>query len=144
MTDIDAELEGEADPEAEAEAEVDEVEQAILSPEAAAARARTYSARGVEALKVYNRLRADTYQRLATEAQQLRRPLVGHLPKAVPLDDAVQAGQRSFEHAHLFVRHCFDNAAAWRGGALDGEDPTGLAERMVANLYGNDSKSFLE
>lgn len=102
-----------------------------LAPEAAAERARTYSARGVDALKVYNRLRADTYQRLATEAQQLRRPLVGHLPKAVPLEGALQAGQRSFEHAHLFVRHCFDNAAAWRGGTLDSEDPTALAERMV-------------
>ncbi|HIE0526085.1 TPA: amidohydrolase family protein [Stenotrophomonas maltophilia] len=102
-----------------------------LAPEAAAERARTYSARGVDALKVYNQLRADTYQRLATEAQQLRRPLIGHLPKAVPLDAAVRAGQRSFEHAHLFVRHCFDNAAAWRGGTLDSEDPTALAERMV-------------
>ncbi|MGS7838756.1 amidohydrolase family protein [Stenotrophomonas maltophilia] len=103
-----------------------------LAPDAAAARARTYSARGVDALKVYNRLRADTYQRLATEAQQLRRPLVGHLPRAVHLEDAMQAGQRSFEHAHLFVRHCFENAAAWRGGALDGENPTALAERMVS------------
>ncbi|MDG2509201.1 amidohydrolase family protein [Stenotrophomonas maltophilia] len=102
-----------------------------LAPEAAAERARTYSARGVDALKVYNRLRADTYQRLASEARHLRRPLIGHLPKAVPLDAAVQAGQRSFEHAHLFVRHCFDNAAAWRGGTLDSEDPTALAERMV-------------
>ncbi len=104
-----------------------------LSPEAAALRAHAYSARGVDALKVYNKLRADTYQRLATEARQLHRPLVGHLPRAVPLEDAVQAGQRSFEHAHLFVRHCFDNAAAWRGGALDDEDPTGLAERMLAS-----------
>ncbi|AVO29042.1 amidohydrolase family protein [Stenotrophomonas maltophilia] len=102
-----------------------------LAPGAAAERARTYSARGIDGLKVYNRLRADTYQRLATEAQQLRRPLVGHLPKAVPLEGALQAGQRSFEHAHLFVRHCFDNAAAWRGGTLDSEDPTALAERMV-------------
>ncbi|WP_164138851.1 amidohydrolase family protein [Stenotrophomonas maltophilia] len=104
-----------------------------LSPEAAALRARTYSARGVDALKVYNQLRADTYQRLATEAQQLRRPLVGHLPRAVPLEEALYAGQRSFEHAHLFVRHCFDNAAAWRGGTLDDEDPTALAERMVSD-----------
>ncbi len=107
-------------------------EDPLLAPEAAAERARTYSARGADALKVYNRLRADTYQRLATEAQQLRRPLVGHLPKAVPLESALQAGQRSFEHAHLFVQHCFDNAAAWRGGTLDGEDPTALAERMVS------------
>ncbi|MBH1430054.1 amidohydrolase family protein [Stenotrophomonas maltophilia] len=103
-----------------------------LSPEAATERARTYTARGIDALKVYNRLRADTYLRLATEAQQLHRPLVGHLPRAVPLESALQMGQRSFEHAHLFVRHCFENAAAWRGGTLDGEDPTALAERMVS------------
>ncbi|PJL43583.1 amidohydrolase family protein [Stenotrophomonas maltophilia] len=106
-------------------------EDPALAPDTAAQRARTYSARGVDALKVYNRLRADTYQRLASEARHLNRPLVGHLPRAVPLEDALQAGQRSFEHAHLFVRHCFDNAAAWRGGTLDGEDPTALAERMV-------------
>jgi len=95
-------------------------------------RAREYDARGIDALKVYNRLRADTYQQLAAEAQRLQRPLVGHLPKAVSLQDALQAGQRSFEHAHLFARHCFDKAAQWREGALDGEDPTALAERMVA------------
>ncbi|KAF1013970.1 MAG: Adenine deaminase [Stenotrophomonas maltophilia] len=95
-------------------------------------RAREYEARGIDALKVYNRLHADTYQQLAAEARRLQRPLVGHLPKAVPLQDALQAGQRSFEHAHLFVRHCFDNAAQWRESALDGEDPTVLAERMVA------------
>lgn len=107
-------------------------EDPALAPEYAVERARAYSTRGVDALKVYNRLRADTYQRLAVEARQLRRPLVGHLPRAVPLEDALKAGQRSFEHAHLFVRHCFDNAAAWRGGTLDGEDPTALAERMVS------------
>ncbi|WP_294988810.1 amidohydrolase family protein [uncultured Stenotrophomonas sp.] len=106
-------------------------EDPALAPEAAVLRARAYTARGIDALKVYNRLRADTYQRLAGEAQRMHRPLVGHLPRAVPLEDALQAGQRSFEHAHLFVRHCFDNAAAWRGGTLDGEDPTALAERMV-------------
>lgn len=106
-----------------------------ISPEDAALRAHAYSARGVDALKVYNRLRADTYQRLATEARQLHRPLVGHLPRAVRLEEALQVGQRSFEHAHLFVRHCFDNAAAWRGGTLGGEDPTALAERMVSGHH---------
>lgn len=95
-------------------------------------RAREYDARGIDALKVYNRLRADTYQQLAVEAQRLQRPLVGHLPKAVQLQDALQAGQRSFEHAHVFARHCFDNATQWREGKLDGEDPTALAEHMVA------------
>ncbi len=79
-------------------------------------RAREYDARGIDALKVYNRLRADTYQQLAAEAQRLQRPLIGHLPKAVSLQDALRADQRSFEHAHLFARHCFENAAQWRDG----------------------------
>ncbi|HDS1103875.1 MULTISPECIES: amidohydrolase family protein [Stenotrophomonas] len=107
-------------------------EDPALTPDAAAARAHAYRARGVDAFKVYNRLRAETYQRLASEARQLHRPLVGHLPRAVPLEAALHAGQRSFEHAHLFVRHCVDNAAAWREGSLDGENPTALAEAMVS------------
>ncbi|WMJ67848.1 amidohydrolase family protein [Stenotrophomonas sp. 24(2023)] len=107
-------------------------EDPALQGEAAAQRARDYSARGVDALKVYNRLRPATYQRLAVEARRLQRPLVGHLPKAVALEDALQAGQRSFEHAHLFVRHCFDGAAAWRRGGLDAQSPLVLAERMVS------------
>lgn len=106
-------------------------EDPALTPQAAIRRARAYRARGVDALKVYNRLRPETYRQLVNEAQQLRMPVVGHLPKAVPLEDALHGGQRSFEHAHLFVRHCFDAAAAWRSGALDAEDPTALAERMV-------------
>nr|WP_254898883.1 amidohydrolase family protein [Stenotrophomonas sp. NA06056] len=104
-----------------------------LGPQDAAHRAREYAGRGVDALKVYNRLRPDSYQRLAAEARQLHRPLVGHLPRAVALEEALQAGQHSFEHAHLFVRHCSDIAAAWRSGVLDEEDPTAVAERMVVN-----------
>lgn len=108
-------------------------EDPALAPQDAVRRAHEYAERGVDALKVYNRLRPDTYQRLAAEARQLHRPLVGHLPKAVALEEALLAGQHSFEHAHLFVRHCSDTAAAWRSGALDEEDPTALAERMVGS-----------
>lgn len=106
-------------------------EDPALLPQAALQRAREYDRRGVDALKVYNRLRADTYQHLAVEARRLQRPLVGHLPRAIPLQDALDAGQSSFEHAHLFVRHCFNQAAQWRAGALDDDDPIVLAERMV-------------
>lgn len=106
-------------------------EDPALAPQDAVRRAREYAERGVDALKVYNRLRPDTYQRLAAEARQLHRPLVGHLPRAVALEEALQAGQHSFEHAHLFVRHCSGSAAAWRSGTLDGEDPTALAEHLV-------------
>lgn len=103
-----------------------------MTPEDAAALAVRYRQRGLDALKVYNRVPEATYLRLAGEAQRLRMSLVGHLPQAVELEQAVTAGQSSFEHAHLFVRHCFSGAAAWRAGALDAEDPVVLARRMVA------------
>lgn len=99
-------------------------------PDEVAGLATTYKARGLDALKVYNRLSRPAYFRLAKEAGQLDMRLVGHLPKAVSLGEAVAAGQSSFEHAHLFPRHCFASAAAWRRGELN-LDPVLLAERIV-------------
>lgn len=100
-------------------------------PDEVAGLAATYKARGLDALKVYNRLSRPAYLQLAREARRLDMRLVGHLPKAVSLGDAIAAGQFSFEHAHLFPRHCFASAAAWRGGELNDLDPLLLAERIV-------------
>lgn len=100
-------------------------------PDEVARLAATYKARGLDALKVYNRVPRPAYFRLAQEARRLDMQLVGHLPKAVSLGEAVAAGQSSFEHAHLFPRHCFAHAAAWRRGELNNLDPVLLAERIV-------------
>ncbi|MEN1961437.1 amidohydrolase family protein [Luteimonas sp. MJ246] len=108
-------------------------ERADMTPDQAARLAADYRARGLDALKVYNRLSPATYKRLTDEARLWGMPVVGHLPKAVSLDNAVAAGQRSFEHGHVFARHCFRDAAAWRSGALDAEVPTALVERMVTH-----------
>lgn len=93
--------------------------------------AATYKTRGLDALKVYNRVPRPAYFRLAGEARRLDMRLVGHLPKAVSLDEAVAAGQSSFEHAHFLPRHCFASAAAWQRGELNGTDPVSFAERVV-------------
>lgn len=93
--------------------------------------ASTYKARGLDALKVYNRIPRAAYFQLAEAAERLNMRLVGHLPKAVSLDEAITAGQVSFEHAHLFPRHCFASAPAWRSGALNGLSPVLVAERVV-------------
>ena len=106
-------------------------ERSDMTPDQAATLAAIFRARGLDALKVYNRLAPTTYKRLTDEARQWGMPVVGHLPKAVSLEDAVAAGQRSFEHGHVFARHCFRDAAAWRSGALDAEAPVALIERMV-------------
>lgn len=96
------------------------------------ARAVAYKARGVSALKVYDRLSRPAYFHAAAQAKVRRMRLVGHLPKAVALNEAVSAGQSSFEHAHILPRHCFARAAEWRVGKLDTLPPTSLAEALVA------------
>jgi hypothetical protein len=99
----------------------------------AAARARTYKARGIDFLKVYNRVSRGTYLRLAKEGRALGMPVVGHLPQSVTLDEAIGLGQRSFEHAHLFLRACFARATDHQAGRLAGWSRTRLAEAMAAD-----------
>lgn len=102
-----------------------------LDAAAVTARAEQARAHGVDELKVYNRLSPAAYRQAAREAKRLGLRLVGHLPKAVSLEEALAAGQVSFEHAHLFLRHCFAGAEAWRRGAPDRETPTLRVERML-------------
>lgn len=82
------------------------LEYSALTPAEVSARAAAYQARGLRALKVYNGLPRPAYFRAAAEARGRGLHLVGHLPKAVALDEAVAAGQASFEHAHVLARHC--------------------------------------
>lgn len=108
------------------------LEDPALTPTEVTARARSYEARGLDAIKVYNRLSAPAYAQAAREARARGMRLVGHLPKAVSLDTAIAVGQSSFEHAHALPRHCFRRAADWRAGRLDALPPTRLAELIVA------------
>lgn len=102
-----------------------------MQPEEAARLARIYKDRGIDALKVYNRIPVATYARLAREARNLDMPLVGHLPRAIGLNRAIASGQSSFEHAHLFTRHCFAQAEAWRNESMTAPDATAVVEAMV-------------
>ena len=102
-----------------------------MTPEQARDRASAYADRGVDALKVYNSLSPQAFAAVADEARAQRLRLVGHLPKAVALEDALVAGQASFEHAHILPRHCFAGAAAWREGSLDDKIPVKLTEAVV-------------
>ena len=104
----------------------------MLAPAQVSARAAIYEARGLDALKVYDGLSRPAYFRAAVEARRRGMRLVGHLPKAVALDEAAMAGQSSFEHAHIFARHCFGRAADWRAGRLNGLSPTARIEAFVA------------
>lgn len=105
-----------------------------MSPVEAISRARTYKERGIDRLKIYNRVSRETYFALAKEGRALGMPLVGHLPKAVQLPEAIANGQRSFEHAHLLVRACAQQEADWRMGRLDKALPVEVIEKMVGSF----------
>lgn len=107
-------------------------EDPALTPADVSSRAQAAAARGSNELKVYNRISQSSYAQLSKEAKGQGLRLVGHLPKAVTLTEALNAGQRSFEHAHLFARHCFRRSAQWRGGELDTLPATRLIETMMA------------
>ena len=104
-----------------------------LSTEEVRARVAAADRRGIDAIKVYNRLSPTAYRAAAREARARKLRIVGHLPKAVPLESAISAGQTSFEHAHILPRHCFTGAADWRAGRLDTMAPTDLIDAFVTD-----------
>ena len=90
-----------------------------LTPERARSLVREYRARGIDYIKVYNRLSPAAYAAASAEAARAGMPVVGHLPKKVPLSEALRRGQKGFDHAHLLIRACSSRYADWVAGRLD-------------------------
>ncbi len=102
--------------------------------EGARARAARAAGRGLDFLKVYTRLPREGYFALAKAAPEHGLYLAGHLPLAVSALEAIAAGQRSFEHAFLFIWECYPGMAALRGT----DDPRAaytneIRTRMIAD-----------
>ena len=53
---------------------------------------------GTDCIKVYDGLSRDSYFAILGEAKKLDLPVVGHLPNAISVREASEAGQRSLEH----------------------------------------------
>lgn len=101
-----------------------------MSPARARSLVRDYKRRGIDYIKVYNRLPAETYAAVTDEARKIGMPVVGHLPKAVTLADALSQGQRGFDHAHVLVRACSARGDDW-GGKLDALSPTARDKLLI-------------
>ena len=54
-------------------------------------------------IKIYSYVLKDRYFKLAKEAKKQNVSFAGHYPLSINPIDASNAGQRSFEHAHLFI-----------------------------------------
>lgn len=61
---------------------------------------------GADFIKVYERLPRDVYLAIADQAKRLRIPFAGHVPVALGVIEAADAGQRSVEHASALNADC--------------------------------------
>lgn len=75
--------------------------------EGARARVAFDKARGIDFLKTYSTLPREGYFALAEEAAKAGMYPAGHLPFTVSASEAVASGQRSIEHAFLFIWDCY-------------------------------------
>jgi imidazolonepropionase-like amidohydrolase len=72
----------------------------VVVADAAQARAAVdrYKANGADFIKVYDEVPRDAYFAIADEAHKLGIPFVGHVPEAIRVEEASDAGQKSIEH----------------------------------------------
>jgi imidazolonepropionase-like amidohydrolase len=68
--------------------------------------------RGVDFIKVHNRVPRDAYFALADECRKTGMRFVGHIPRGVSAEEATSAGQRSIEHTETLIE-----AAAYQQGS---------------------------
>ena len=69
-----------------------------------------YKNEQVDFIKVYQQLPKDTYKALALKAPKYGLHLAGHKPMFLSLEEAVDLGQKSFEHGRIFLFECFPEA----------------------------------
>lgn len=74
---------------------------------------RHFASRGVEAIKIYDRLPRDAYFAMVEEARRAGVDLVGHRPYEVSAIEAA-ANQKSIEHARFLLHESYPGAAAMR------------------------------
>lgn len=93
--------------------------------------ARHLAQRGVDLVKIYNRIPREGFFGLMEEARRLGLPVSGHEPDSVTAMELADAGMRSVEHARVFLHHCWGGAAESRRTGTTRLSGTALRRRMV-------------
>jgi imidazolonepropionase-like amidohydrolase len=83
----------------------------VTSPDQAAKVVKEFTDAGYDFIKVYDGLSREVYDQIIQTANQMKMPVVGHIPKAVGLDHVLESGQKSVEHAEQieYAAASFDN-----------------------------------
>lgn len=94
--------------------------------------AREHFEAGYDFLKIHGDLSLAAYRRLVAVSQQLRIPLVGHLPRNLPLDSTLVSPQTSIDHAEEYVYTFFGNRVGDTTRVADAAERTRAARIAVA------------
>jgi imidazolonepropionase-like amidohydrolase len=89
---------------------------------------RDQVAAGFDFIKVYNQLPLGLYDVIIAEAQVLGIPVIGHVPRSMSADYAINAGQATIEHFSGFAPHA-TTTGTW-SGAIDRSKLAGLIEHI--------------
>ncbi|OUR91914.1 hypothetical protein A9Q87_08925 [Flavobacteriales bacterium 34_180_T64] len=69
-----------------------------------------YKKENVDFIKVYQQIKPNSYRKLAVEAPKYGIHLAGHKPMFLSLEEAINLGQKSFEHGRIFMFESFPKA----------------------------------
>ncbi|MGJ8681990.1 amidohydrolase family protein [Paraglaciecola sp.] len=92
-------------------------------------------------IKTYNKVTKDGYFALAEHAQKNGFELSGHKPRAISLEELVNAGQRSVAHARLFLYDCSLQADSLLRGEHWGTPLPEFYRFLIANFDNNNCQS---
>jgi len=73
-----------------------------------------YRKENVDFIKVYQQIKPNSYRKLALEARKYGIHLAGHKPMFLSLEEAINLGQKSFEHGRIFMFESFPKADSLR------------------------------
>ncbi len=91
-----------------------------------------YQGENVDFIKVYQQILPKPYKKLALKAPKYGMHLAGHKPMFVSLEEAINLGQRSFEHGRIFMFEAFPN-----------KDSLKMPEHWK-NVFRNSKRSMVE
>lgn len=90
----------------------------VATPDEATRAVDELASRGVDFIKVHQRLSRDTYDAIVTRAKAHRLPFSGHAPSAVGIERVANAGQASVEHTHGLAEYFKGTTTDRDGSAL--------------------------
>ncbi len=119
----------------------------VRTPEEAREAVREQQRLGYDFIKIHNRMRLEVYRAVIEEARAVGLDVVGHVPQELTLREAIDLGQRTFEHFKgFYLDRTLELSSEDRAALVRGRDiwicPTLGTVRM--GLRGQEAVDFVD